>query len=101
MPPVFRESAYFRESRLIARLLAVDALAAEPVGHAVVQQERLRDGSRKITRITEVQGMEGEMRPTGIRPNFSPRPKAAGFKLSGEMFGAGAMGATVKQAGRR
>ncbi len=92
----------------------------------IVQQERLSDGSRKITRITEVQGMEGEnvvlsdiflfqavavstdtgkvegeMKPTGIRPNFSPRLQAAGFKLSGEMFGAGAMGATVKQAGRR
>jgi len=92
----------------------------------IVQQERLSDGSRKITRITEVQGMEGEnvvlsdiflfqavavstdmgkvegeMRPTGIRPNFSPRLAAAGFKLSGEMFGAGTIGATVKQAGRR
>ncbi len=26
----------------------------------IVQQERLRDGSRKVTRITEVQGMEGD-----------------------------------------
>ena len=92
----------------------------------IVQQERLSDGSRKITRITEVQGMEGEnvvlsdiflfqavavstdtgkvegeMKPTGIRPNFSPRLQAAGFKLSGEMFGAGTMGPAVKQAQRR
>ena len=93
----------------------------------VVQQERLSDGSRKITRITEVQGMEGEnvilsdiflfqaapfstesnkkvvgeMRPTGIRPNFSPRLQAAGFKLTGEMFGVGMAGPTVRSAQRR
>ena len=35
------------------------------------------------------------MRPTGIRPNFSPRLQAAGFKLTGEMFGAGVMGPAV------
>ncbi|HJW83960.1 MAG TPA: CpaF family protein [Anaerolineae bacterium] len=80
----------------------------------IVQQERMSDGSRKITRVTEVQGMEGdnivlqdvflfqavavsmdngkvagEMKPTGIRPRFSPRLEAAGFKLSGTIFGAG------------
>jgi len=80
----------------------------------IVQQERMSDGSRKITRVTEVQGMEGdnivlqdvflfqalavsmdngkvegEMKPTGIRPRFSPRLEAAGFKLSGQIFGAG------------
>ena len=27
----------------------------------IVQQSRLRDGSRKITHITEVQGMEGDI----------------------------------------
>jgi len=87
----------------------------------IVQQERLRDGSRKITRITEVQGMEGEnvvlsdvflfqalavsedngrvtgeMKPTGIRPNFAPRLQAAGFKLTGDMFGAGLAGSMAK-----
>ncbi len=92
----------------------------------IVQQERLSDGSRKITRITEVQGMEGEnivlqdvfifqaqaiseetgkvvgeMRPTGIRPNFSSRLAAAGFKLSGEMFGAGTIGPMTKPQQRR
>jgi pilus assembly protein CpaF len=80
----------------------------------IVQQERLHDGARKITHVTEVQGMEGdnvvlqdiflfkaqaisedtgkvqgELAPTGIRPNFSPRLKAAGFNLSAEIFGAG------------
>jgi len=78
----------------------------------IVQQARLRDGSRKVTSVTEVSGMEGEMiimteifkfeqtgtgqdgkiigglKPTGIRPLFGPRLEAAGFKLSPEMFGA-------------
>lgn len=75
----------------------------------IVQQARLRDGSRKIVNITEVQGMEGEtivlqdvfrfeeegeedgrvigrMRPMGVRPRFEPRLKARGFKLPPSMF---------------
>jgi pilus assembly protein CpaF len=76
----------------------------------IIQQTRLRDGSRKVTAITEVIGMEGdtvvmsdifkfeqtgvgpdnkiigELKATGIRPNFSPRLEAAGFKLSGDLF---------------
>lgn len=76
----------------------------------IVQTARLRDGSRKIVQITEVQGMEGdvvvmqdiyrfveqgldsqgrvigEMQSTGIRPKFSARLEAAGFKLSAELF---------------
>lgn len=76
----------------------------------IIQQARLKDGSRKVTAITEVVGMEGdtvvmtdvfkfeqtgvgqngkilgELKPTGIRPNFSPRLEAAGFKLSGDIF---------------
>lgn len=79
----------------------------------IVQQTRLKDGKRKVTAITEVAGMEGdvvvltdifkfvqsgvttdgevqgELRPTGIRPNFSPRLEAAGFKLGAEIFMAG------------
>ncbi len=63
----------------------------------IVQLSRLKDGTRKITAITEVSGMEGEMivltdifkfeqtgidtegkvlgelKPTGIRPLFTPR----------------------------
>lgn len=77
----------------------------------IVQQSRLRDGSRKVTQITEVAGMEGdtivltdifkfeqtgvntdgkvlgELKPTGIRPLFTPRLEAAGFKLRPEVFG--------------
>jgi pilus assembly protein CpaF len=76
----------------------------------IIQQSRLKDGSRKVTAITEVVGMEGdivvltdifkfdatgigpngkilgELKATGIRPIFSPRLEAAGFKLSGEIF---------------
>jgi pilus assembly protein CpaF len=78
----------------------------------IVQESRLRDGSRKITSITEVAGMEGEtivltdifkfepapsgdpnkasggFRPTGIRPLFTPRLEAAGFNLKADIFGA-------------
>lgn len=78
----------------------------------IVQQSRLKDGTRKITAITEVAGMEsdtivltdifryeqkgldaegkiiGEIKPTGIRPMFYPRLEIAGFKLGSEVFGA-------------
>jgi len=78
----------------------------------IVQQSRLSDGSRKVTSVTEVAGMEGdtvvltdvfkfeqtgvstegkvegELKPTGIRPLFSPRLEAAGYKLGAEVFGA-------------
>ncbi len=78
----------------------------------IVQQSRLKDGTRKVTAITEVAGMEGdtvvltdifkfeqsgigaggkvqgELKPTGIRPLFYPRLEAAGIKLSPEIFGA-------------
>ena len=78
----------------------------------IVQQARLDDGSRKITYITEVSGMEGEsvvtqdifkydptlgadgqprgMKPTGLRPFFTPRLESHGFKLPPEIFGASA-----------
>ncbi len=81
----------------------------------IVQTARLRDGSRKIVQITEVQGMEGDVvvmqdvfrfndrgvdtegkvmgdvQTTGIRPKFTPRLEANGFKLPPEMFGAGGL----------
>lgn len=76
----------------------------------VVQTARLRDGSRKIVQITEVQGMEGEVvvmqdifrfvergvdtegtvtgeaQTTSIRPKFTPRLETHGFRLPPEMF---------------
>jgi len=72
----------------------------------------MKDGSRKVTSITEVNGMEGdtvvmteifkfqqtgfstdgkvlgELKPTGIRPMFYPRLEMAGFRLGPEVFGA-------------
>jgi pilus assembly protein CpaF len=79
----------------------------------VVHMSRLQDGTRKTTQITEIVGMEGDivtqmdifkfiqsgisqdgkvvgdLRPTGIRPQFTPKLEVAGFKLGGEIFGAG------------
>ena len=78
----------------------------------IVQQSRLTDGSRKVTAVTEIAGMEGDtvvltdifkfeqtgvttdgkvqgdLKPTGIRPLFSPRLETAGFKLGADVFGA-------------
>jgi len=76
----------------------------------IVHEERMRDGSRKIVNITEVQGMEGDvvvlsdlftfeqtgvengkiigrLEPTGIRPKFMPRLEAANIYLPPDIFG--------------
>ncbi|MGQ9516521.1 MAG: CpaF family protein [Anaerolineae bacterium] len=76
----------------------------------IVHQERMRDGTRKVVSITEVQGMEGDvivlsdiftfeqtsiengkiigrLKPTGIRPKFMDRIEAAGIKLPPDIFG--------------
>jgi pilus assembly protein CpaF len=78
----------------------------------IVHEERMRDGSRKITYITEVSGMEGDvitttdififeqtgiengkvlghMRPTGLRPKFMEKVEAAGIHLPPSIFGVG------------
>ncbi|QOV87795.1 CpaF family protein [Humisphaera borealis] len=76
----------------------------------IVQQSRLRDGTRKITHITEIAGMEGErvvmqdlfrfheegvdengkikgsLRPSGLRPSFQEKLEAHGFDLPAEMY---------------
>jgi pilus assembly protein CpaF len=78
--------------------------------HLMVQQSRLRDGTRRIVSITEMGGMEGdkvvlqelfkfvedgvdengrikgELRSTGLRPRFLPKIEAVGIKLPLEMF---------------
>ncbi|NJN95959.1 MAG: CpaF family protein [Anaerolineales bacterium] len=77
----------------------------------IIQQSRLRDGTRKIVNVTEVQGMEGEvivmsdifafeqqgiengkivgrLKPTGIRPKFYERIEASGIVLPPNIFGA-------------
>jgi pilus assembly protein CpaF len=76
----------------------------------VVHTERMRDGTRKIVNITEVQGMEGELivlqdvfifeqtgvsegriqgrlRPTGVRPRFSEKFEVMGIELPASLFG--------------
>jgi pilus assembly protein CpaF len=78
----------------------------------VVQLTRLRDGTRRVTHVTEVQGMEGETVtlqdaflfdysagvdahgkflgkpvPTGVRPRFTDKFDDLGIKLSPRVFG--------------
>ncbi|MDP9884829.1 pilus assembly protein CpaF [Sinomonas atrocyanea] len=78
----------------------------------IVQLARLRDGTRRVTHVTEVQGMEGDVvtlqdafvfdyaagidangrflgRPisTGVRPRFTERFADLGIKVSPTLFG--------------
>lgn len=82
----------------------------------IVQQSRLKDGSRKVVQVTEVQGLEGDtvilqdiflyktpgyagggyshagggmLEPCGFRPKFIDRLEEHGFHLSSKIFGAG------------
>jgi len=78
----------------------------------ICQQERMRDGTRKVTTIAEVSGMEGDvitmtdifvfeqtgtengrivgrLRPTGLRPKFMDKIEAAGIHLPPSIFGIG------------
>src|SRR5574339_443402 len=78
----------------------------------ICQQERMRDGTRKVTTITEVSGMEGDvitmtdifvfeqtgmengkiigrLRPTGLRPKFMDKIETAGINLPPSIFGIG------------
>lgn len=76
----------------------------------IVQQSRLQDGSRRITHLTEVQGMEGDVitlqdififeqmgkdknnkiigqfKPTGIRPKFLEKLASNGISVPNEIF---------------
>jgi pilus assembly protein CpaF len=77
----------------------------------LVQQSRLKDGSRKVTQITEIAGMEGDvvvmqdifvfeqtgvdergkivgtLRPTGIRPKFIEKFESMNIYLPPNIFG--------------
>lgn len=78
----------------------------------IIQLERMRDGSRRVVAVTEIQGMEGDvittadifkfeqvgyedgkvigrLRPTGIRPKFIDRIEQAGIHLPPAIFGVG------------
>jgi len=76
----------------------------------VLQVARMSDGSRRVTSISEITGMEGDIitmqeifmyertgvdqhgqvlgrfRPTGIRPRFADRLKACGMQLPRVFF---------------
>ena len=76
----------------------------------VVQQTRLSDGSRKVTSVSEITGMEGgvitmqeifvfeklgitqdgkvigRFRATGVRPKVCERLKTSGIHLAADMF---------------
>lgn len=90
----------------------------------IVQMTRLRDGTRRVTHITEVQGMEGDVVtlqdafvfdyaagvdangrflgkpvPTGVRPRFLDRFEDAGIKVPPGIFGS--MNTGGANAGRR
>jgi pilus assembly protein CpaF len=76
----------------------------------IIHQERLRDGTRKVVKVSEVIGMEGEtilmqdifefveegvegdriigrLQPTGIRPKVVQKIEAAHVDLPAEVFG--------------
>lgn len=75
----------------------------------IIHIHRFRDGSRRVTQVTEVGSMEGEiitttdvykfvhdpsqpdalgsLQPTGIRPKFEDRLIEAGLALPAELFG--------------
>lgn len=78
----------------------------------IIQLERMRDGSRKVVAITEVQGMEGDvitmsdifkfetagyedgrvigaLRPTGLRPKSIEKIEASDIHLPPSIFGIG------------
>lgn len=76
----------------------------------IVYLTRFPDGTRKVTQISEVAGMEsevitltdifkfqqtgtdpegrpiGQFRPTGLRPMFAPKLEATGYRLDRQMF---------------
>jgi pilus assembly protein CpaF len=76
----------------------------------IIYLTRFPDGTRKITQVTEVVGMEGDvitltdifmfhqtgldekgrpkgqLRPTGLRPMFSPKLEAVGYRLEQHLF---------------
>ncbi len=77
----------------------------------VVHVDRMRDGTRKVVQVAEVQGMEGDsiimqdiflyeqtgvmngrvvgaLKPTGLRPKFADKFAVNGIELPADIFGA-------------
>jgi pilus assembly protein CpaF len=92
--------------------LPVKAIREQIAGaiDVIIQQSRLKDGTRKITNITEVQGMEGDviilqdifafqqygvdelgkvigkLLPTGVRPRFYEKLESSGIQIPSSVF---------------
>jgi pilus assembly protein CpaF len=88
--------------------------------HLLVHQARMRDGSRKVTHVTEIAGMEGDrvlmqelfrfkeiptaagsavqgaLAPMGLRPQFMHKFEAAGIVVKPETFAPGAAANAAK-----
>ena len=84
--------------------------------HLIIHVSRLLDGTRRISHVSEVSGMEGnvitlqdiflfkqegidadghvkgDLRPTGLRPHFVERLAAFGIHMNGDIFGIGRWG---------
>ncbi len=93
----------------------------------IIHLTRMRDGTRRVTQVTEVCGMEGDVvtladlykfdyaagidadgfflgepRPTGLRPQFSDRLQENGIEVPSHLFGASDMALVMGQGkGRR
>ena len=105
--------------------LPVRAIREQIVGAVdmIVHLSRLRDGTRRITRIVEVEGLEGDavtmsdlfvfdhsagmdeqgfslgqITPTGIRPKFEERLQEYGHHLSADLFGDPTQGLSMRRA---
>jgi len=92
--------------------LPIRAIREQVAGavHIIVQQDRMRDGARRITAVTELVGMEGDiitmqdifkfeqesiddtgkingyLRPSGLRPKGYDKILDSGFKLPIDVF---------------
>ena len=91
----------------------------------IVHLTRLRDGTRRVTHVTEVQGMEGDvitlqdvflfdygmgidqsgrfkghLKATGIRPRFAEKLQDLGVKLGAELFATEGFGKPAGAEGR-
>jgi pilus assembly protein CpaF len=92
----------------------------------IVHMSRLRDGTRRITHVVEVDGMEGEIitltdlflydysagmdadgrfvgtvRPTGLRPKFTERLGDLGIEIPPRLFGVDQVMAEIGNGRRR
>jgi pilus assembly protein CpaF len=92
--------------------LPVRAIREQIAGaiHLIIHQDRMKDGSRRVTSVTEIVGMEGDiitmqdifkfeqdyvddqgkihgsLQPSGLRPKYYDRILESGFKLSIDVF---------------